>query len=362
MFGSGHHQLNDWTALENVYEHTMRDGENAVLLERELRQAIGMNELGVVLQLQKRLRLDTYGTMKKLGLEETGCAPLDRREVDVCRAILEGRRPVNREFLDAFVSTGKLPGLVACGTPAEVGRFLDVLLHTLCGGIDRLGVADLEALACPLRDAVSPLDCAAVQLVVFNSTQLNRSANAALLVNALARGRTEADRALIMESVQTFCGESPRSSDEERDDAHDGGDGDDDNVFGAGEFVSVTHELDLGWQCVKCHLYKPRSLFSRNQRKHPKGERQCLKCTEIVPPVYPCSNCRRILQRDAYSQNQWRKGSARRCRSCCEGHFCASFLSPSGCSGPACPFVHSLQPEVIGEIGGVFASEGDGLG
>ena len=83
-----------------------------------------------------------------------------RETKDGYRSILEGRRIVDREFLDGVVSTGKLPALVSCGTPGEVGRLYGIFLEIMCGNdLDRLGFEDIEKNSCyPSRISGAPID------------------------------------------------------------------------------------------------------------------------------------------------------------------------------------------------------------
>lgn len=355
----------DWNDL---YKSTVVDVD-LTGMRKELHEALLRHGLGEALCLQRRMGLDTFTTMRRLGLDESGMAP--RETQDGYRSILEGRRIVDREFLDGVVSTGKLPALVSCGTPGEVGRLYGIFLEIMCGNdLDRLGFEDIENVAMPLRDALGPLDSMAVQLVVQHCAPLNSGgAGSVLLLNALARGRSQKDRALIMGAVRQSqleeedFGDGSHSCNDDDDD--DDGNVDDDDQGEAGDNASPPSKpLDLGWQCAHCHLFKDRKLYSRNQKRRPLGERRCFECTEArSSPVFPCFNCHRILQKVYYSTTQWRKGRMRCCQSCVGGYFCPAFLSPGGCKvGVNCALVHSLQPEETGEVGGVFSELGDGLG
>lgn len=341
------------------------------LLQSQLQRALLADELGEALALLRRLGRGCHDVLRRLGLNEDGNAlePLAERHA----LAVAGAVQLTRNEVEELVATGQLPSLVSACNSAQLGSLLHMLLDALCD-VDALLLAEVEALAHPLRDALAPLTVNTVAEAVRCCKSLSSTANGALLVACITRGRSDVDRGLITEAVHVNL------VDYDEPDCVGDADDDDDAVVEGGELHAVASETDvaaasttsaappasLGEQCCGCHLFKRSKEYSRNQMAHhARGARRCRTCaSHVAPTLLPCHNCHRLLARSFYSATQFRRGAKKRCGACAGGEYCAAFLSPRGCTlGAACPRVHSLQPEqnsaAWGE-GGAFAS-GDGL-
>ncbi len=211
---------------------------------------------------------------------------------------LQGRDTVSltRGDYETLIATGKLPALLALGTPLQCARFLEDLLSALCEDVDEL----LLLLAQPLRDALSPFPVVALEMLVQNCGQLHRSAMGAALVNLITQGRSDGERTVILRAISSVARPDVEDDGEEEEEAHE-------SVLEADEHasnavvaavsatgVAAVTVVDIGEQCTRCHLFKTRQHFARHQRKtRPKGARQCIDCTRPPPgaALCLCSNC-----------------------------------------------------------------------
>lgn len=73
--------------------------------------------------------------------------------------------------------------------------------------------------------------------------------------------------------------------------------------------------------CSQCHLTKVRKLFAASQ--WPKSQPVCLVCKPVDAALQKkllsgktCSVCERVVDREGFSETQWKNGAAARCKEC----------------------------------------------